>query len=224
MSLLTPARRALLYALPHALKLPGCVGYYEADRIGAADAASVGTWRDQSRSGAHLSGAAAPVMDADGANGWPCLLFDGINDALTSTVSVSVRTVLYVTNYTGGITWGIGADITYFGAVGGTHYLYMGPGGGGVTTVAAVTGSWNVWTGRYSTTAGDIRRNGAQAGTGTHEADSRTGTLIVGNRPLADNPYAGRIAALALFDRYLSDGECRYVEHAWLRKYRINPL
>jgi hypothetical protein len=219
-------RRATAVAAFVPTDIAGLQLWLKADSLSLNDADPVTTWADQSGNGRDAGQAVAankPIYKVNIVNGKPVVRFDGVNDVMTTAASFGVRTIFYAVTYTSGVIWGSSLDLTYFGVNVATHYLYMGPGGGGVTTVGDEPGAWHIWTGKYSSGAGQgiIRLDGTQAGTGTHEADTATGTTFIGNRELADLPLAGDLAELIGYSGYLSDANCLSVERYLGTKYGI---
>src|SRR5690606_21332447 len=156
-------------------------------------------WEDRSghdRDVTQATAAARPTLRLGVAGGEPAVRFDGVDDELRGSDSITPRTVLAVVRINSNLAVVLGSeaadDFGYF-RLDGNDVLYASAGTGpssGAAHAACTRGSLDVLAATMAGTGSDSERrvNGATVGTGA-TSDAPGDTLIVGARKNPANQW-----------------------------------
>ncbi|MDA0902032.1 MAG: prepilin-type N-terminal cleavage/methylation domain-containing protein [Proteobacteria bacterium] len=210
------------------------------------DGASVLTWRDLSRqtSVAHnvtaASTSVAPIYDADSINGLPALVFDGVNDVMSTenwTDMVKNDVTIFLVGHINNTTTGV--MVSYFQSSSFNNLrmisnlnkllfdFYDDVAGGRLTSTSNVVGANNIFTVTKAITGTQtIYINGAQDATQTNTNTAFTAVsmpLHIGARDaISSSPCAINIGEIIIYDRALKDYEREDVERYLSKKWKID--
>lgn len=230
------------------LHLPGLKLWVAADRIvGVSNGGVVDLWEDLSRSGLDLTGTGGqrPTYQTGVLNGRPVVRFDGTDDVLASASVVgssffaanSVTACYVLRQNAGGLNNGtafawpapdntnrLGAFTAFSDDV---FYFTHGNSAAGGEISVAQPGGWDdvfhVVMLHRDAGAGTIRVDRAVVLSATFTDDldvTQTASLYVGARTaIGENPFAGDIAEIAIWNRALNDREIARLETYLSRKY-----
>lgn len=220
--------RGLLRRPFRPVDIPGCVLWFEADRIGGlADGAGVAQWDDLSGLGHHLkqaTGANQPLFKVNRANGKPTVLFDGSNDYLKADAFTLNRPTTVVLVFKQ-VTWTV-LDYVYDGNTAASGALLQNsttPGlqihaGNNVAQIGLALDTFGVDRAAFNGASSEHQVNGG----GVTVADAGAGNpggFTLGAR--GDNANASNIEVYggAVYDRHLARGEyLRLVNGYFARK------
>ncbi len=224
-------------ATGEACELPvtdGLVAWYRSGHGVAGVDGVVGSWADRAGNGLGLSGVGAPLLEPGALNGWPALVFDGVDDRLERIGGVellpsgnSARTMIAVVRYDG-----VGFGGTTFGRAGcnevfglsvsdvGTLMVHGWCGGNDLISTESATGEgWLM----HSVVAGDGLvshwRDGSPIGTWGHSYATVPERLVVGAEIDATPHVAMAVAEILVYDRALGQSERVAVEAALTERY-----
>lgn len=196
-----------------------------------ADADPVGEWQDQSGQGNHVTQATSskrPTLKLSILNSLPVVRFDGVDDYLSKTFSMSqpvtMFSVVSYNNNTDLLFVFDGQSLNAFelrsqgGGTGG-QLMYVGGGPGLASTWGITGGTFYTISGLYNGASSWIRKNNASEETG----DVGSGGFTTFNVGIAGNqtgfPLAGDIAELLLYDSNIGstsrDAVANYLKGKW---------
>jgi hypothetical protein len=222
-----------------ALPTDGLVFHVEADiGVTVTDMTTdVTTWADQSGQGNDLTAAGAPQLVSDALNGQPVISFDGVDDILERTADVmglpagdADRTMFVVVNYDstgyGGTAYGTAATNETFGLIvagppapGNLAVQAWGVGNDKLSATAGTGAGWMVQSAVAGSGGLTHYQNGVAIDAQVHTYATNVGSIVVGaeidRAPFMDMD----VAAIAIYDRALTDEERGDVEKYFAVKY-----
>lgn len=199
------------------------LAWYKADDIGLSDGTAVGTWPDSSGNSRDLTAAGTqrPLVQSAGINGKPCLLFDGVNDFMSSAAFATARpTEWYVVgNWIGAAVGGsmvdgkagAGANFNVMQRFAATSVvIYDGGSALAATTTPTVP---HQYTASYQSSVFELRVDGSGSSSGLTGGQSAGGVSVganhdqgagtFGNFLIAEIVVVGTTANRAAIEAYL---------------------
>jgi hypothetical protein len=211
--------------------IAGLEAWYNAsDASSITVATGVDKWADRSGKGRDLLQSTPnnqPQYVTNGLNGRPIIKFDGDNDSLSASFSLSQPTTVFcVGNYivnTGGFNLYDGTTantMRHFVAGSGTIGMFAGTSLTSALSSGDIIG-WRIWESIFNGSSSAIIRNGTTLNSGNAGSASPGGVrlAIFGNN--ASNPTNCEIAEFVLYTGVLSAAERSRVRSYLSRKYAI---
>lgn len=198
--------------------LSGLRRYYNAKSLALANGASVSSWTDLSAQvdpAVQATGANQPIYNLTSANGFPGVTLDGVNDYLTFTRDATIKTAIVVLAMTNPQT------CNYAPMIGDSSSFDLA---GEVTTSPWTIDKATVPSAKLTAA---VRVNGADAGPLAMQfrpsslacvsirfpTDQTAAFANIARDRVSSRNTKGVYAAVALYDRVLTDGEVAAVEH-----------
>lgn len=209
-----------------------CLQAVQSDVGITLNGSTVSAWTDQSGNGKNYTGVgtAQPTYNAAALNGFATLTFDGVNDTLTSALSLPApgTTPTFLWMIVKQRAWGAGRRLVGDSASGLTHVLYQNAvtpqitqfdSANGPVNAGGAIGSWVRVEAWFNNATTDYLKVGATRLTGTNTGNNAS----TGNRLIASAAGASfsniEVAALMYFSGLPSAGELAALSAAVTAKY-----
>lgn len=202
------------------------LAWYQADKLALTDGSAVSAWPDVSGNGfaaTQGTGASQPTFHVNQQNGLPAIVFDGVNDCLTTTVPTTAQpfTIFTIANATGqptnrgvwGGTFGSNSLLTNFSTLELNSLASSG---------SAAPAGWHNMTALVNGGSSLLRVDGTQVASGAAGSSSLLAFVIGEGAPGPFAPWSSGIGELLIYTGALSPADVLVVE-AYLSQKWLTP-